>query len=89
MRNVTKATENVINENKFSAALFHFPSSLKMQTVFYCRRRRRRCRTFEISYYVTVLYTQNGRRLTGCLPYLNKRHQKVESPSHVHRSSVN
>ena len=24
MRNMTKATENVINENKFSAALFHF-----------------------------------------------------------------
>ena len=39
-------------------------------------------------YYVTVLYTQNGRRLLG-LFVLNKRHQAVESPSHVHRSSVN
>ena len=39
-------------------------------------------------YYVTVLYTQNGRCLPG-LFILNKTHQAVESPSHVHRSSVN
>ena len=32
--------------------------------------------------------TENGRRLPG-LFVLNKRHQAVESPSHVHRSSVN
>ena len=49
-------------------------------------------RAFEIAqyspYYVTVLYMQNGRRLPG-LFVLNKRHQALESPSHVHRSSVN
>ena len=49
-------------------------------------------RAFEIAqyrpYYVTVLYTQNGRRLPG-LFVLNKRHQAMESPSHVHCSSVN
>ena len=49
-------------------------------------------RAFEIAqyspYYVTVLYMQNGRRLPG-LFVLNKRHQALESPSYVHRSSVN
>ena len=39
-------------------------------------------------YNVTVLYTQNGRRLPG-LFILNKTHKAVESRSHVHRSSVN
>ena len=49
-------------------------------------------RAFEIAQYspydVTVLYTQNGRRLPGFF-VLNKRHQAMELPSHVHRSSVN
>ena len=38
--------------------------------------------------YVTDLYRQNGRRLP-CLFGINKRHQAVESPSYVHRSSAN
>ena len=63
-----------------------------MGSFFFCRRRRRRFRNFEIAqynpYYVTVLYTQNGLRLPG-LFVLNKIHQTVESPSDVHRSSVN
>ena len=49
-------------------------------------------RAFEIAqygpYYVTVLYTQNGRRLPS-LSLLNKRHPAVETPSYVPRSSVN
>ena len=44
--------------------------------------------SFVLIYYVTVLYTQNDRRLPG-LFVLNKRHQAVESPAQVHRSSVN
>ena len=62
---------------------------IKCSPFVFCRRR---CQAFEIAqyspYYATVLYTQNGRRLPG-LFVLNNRHQAVESPSHVHRSSVN
>ena len=68
--------------------------SLKMQMCFFCRsfcRRRRRRRTFEIAQYGPLrhCFVQAKWPTLARFVCINKRHQAVESPSYVHRSSAN